>query len=696
MQPFMPNQDEAKGKDTFGRPLGKDIPYGCTILRNRSPWELFVENEGIGLRPGPMGEPGSPNWFCEDYAAPMAEVASFYEKGGDLEPDSPAELARQFPMLGVYSAAGFGWRGVTDRTVYHDHIRMRRFIQGPTRAYPLGRMVDVAGSGSAGGRTTNSILIDSELYVRSKDDEDLLVPRRSIHPWRFFPLANSWWGQGLPTPLKSPQRRIDMTFSQVVWNRETNGNDGLLITPGMRVTNPGFNTRLPGNYAIWYPDPRHPNEKPIPLKGRLMDPNVWQEIDYTIKRMQYIAGIMDVDVGQPTGGVTAAIAIEMLASKSSERRDMREQEGIDSAKEMFRTELMMTREFMDEGEERSYMARGVGDVWVKRSFKAADLKGQSDVIVDEEPSHDVKAYGRQIIIEGLNQQIVPRDTAVARREIRKELGIRSDIAEAEDVQVEAAERKWHEFSTALDDRIAAGGRPKMPGDEAPDVPIPSISVTQDDHPTHFQVYGMEWKGEEGIAFLDKASWVKVEPLLAGWRKDFDQQCAKRDAFESLLISGQLEQAKGNVERSNAQVQEAQAQGIEPAAIAQAGVLANPAEVKMVQEFQQYVPPSEAVEQHIEAIWLERLADEAEFFAPPEMPVDLGLPAPYDSAQPPGPQLVEPLRWIVKMQAVTEAHYIYDERRKQVAMAGQAVPSAPSAAAQTPAGTEPTPQGQVAQ
>jgi hypothetical protein len=277
------------------------------------PQYLFVENEGVGLNPGPLGTDGCPNWFCEDRPQSIDMIGALYERGDQVKPDEPNELMQLFPMTGEYANSTMGYSGASGRQVYRAHARLRRFIQGPTRRSPMGRLIVTAGNHS------RWVLVDDDLMIRSSDDPSLLIPKVSYHAARFFPKMNEWWGQSVVVPLKSPQRRINMSLSQLVMNRERNGNDGWLVTPGMRVTAPGWSKQYPGNINVWQKDPENPGERPIPQQSRLMDPGVYQELEFSIRRMQVIAGYADVNQGKTPAGVTAGTAIEQLANQSAER-----------------------------------------------------------------------------------------------------------------------------------------------------------------------------------------------------------------------------------------------------------------------------------------------------------------------------------------------------------------------------------------
>ncbi len=646
MMPYIPPiGPETDAKDMFGRAMGKDVPLGDTHVKAPSLFDIFVENDGIGLRPGPMGRPGCPNWYAEDTPESVDNIACWHEKGEDVKPESPEEIARQRYVLGEHGSRSRGWRDVGNRNLWANHSRLFRFAQGPTRKSPRGRFVAFS---------NKVVLVNGPLLAESKEHRDRLVPRVTYSASRFFPKKDEFFGQGCATGMWSQQRRINMSWSQITDIRERNGVDALLLPEGGRLTSRGFTEGFPGRVVYWTRDPERPNDTPITLESRLADGNAYKEIEFQIQRMQNFSGLYDQDLGKAPQGLLSGTAIQLVADKSSERGEMRDAELIDACKEAWSAILQLKQEFVREP--RKYWVKGVGQTWQEQEYEGADLAGQTEVLVDEEPHYDKKAFDREMTVKAIDMRLLPTDTAYARREARRELGVQNNVADQESRQLDDAERKWHAFTKTR--------------------AVPAIEPNEDDHKTYWEVYGLGWKSEEGLEVKERADWESVLPIIAGWEKDFRQQKQREQQFEQMVLSGQFAQAQALAQNGPMPVPPppggltdpalaAQAQQAQQQAAAQAQQAYTQAQAT-VAEWAEYEPPPQAIELHILQIWTQRLVAAA---------VEIAEGS--------------PLLPVLKMKAVGEAHYMYATMRAMQAAGGTPAVAAP-AAEQTPAGTEPAP------
>jgi len=648
MMPYSPPiGPETDAKDLFGREMGEDVPLGDTHVRVPSLFNFFVENDGVMLRPGPMGRPGCPNWYAEDGAESLDNIGCWYKKGDQVKPESPEEIARGNQVMGEHGPQSRGWRDVANRNLWAHHSRLFRFVQGPTRESPLGRYVAYA---------NKTVLMNGDLLVKCEDEPGLLVPLVTISASRFFPKKDEFFGQGVATGMWSQQRRINMSWAQITDNRERSGVDAIMLPAGGRLESRGWVEGYPGRVVYWAPDPKNKDDKPIPLPARLADVNAYKEIEFQIQRMQNFSGLYDQDVGNLSGAkVLSGTAIQLAGDKSSQRGEMRDAELVDACKESWSAILKLKRRFVRES--RKYWVKGVGQAWQEQEYRGADLAGQTDVLVDEQPHFDKKAFDREMTVKAIDLRLLPIDTAYARREARRELGVQNNVADMEARQLDDAENKWHSFAKSRE--------------------VPSIEVNEDAHKTYWEVYGLGWKSEEGLEIKQGCAWDKVLPVLAGWEKDFQQQKQRELQFEQLVLSGRFAQAQQMAAAGappavpappktlTDPVVAAEAEGAQAMAQQQAASAYQTAQ-SVVSEWAQYEPPPQAYELHILQIWTARLSAKAV-------------------------QLEEdgPLLPVLKMKAVGEAHYLYANERAMAAAAGQPAVAAP-ADEQTPGGTEPDP------
>lgn len=505
---------EAQQQDSLGRPLGEDLAKGDAQIEVVSPHDFFISNEGIGENPYSIewfgqSTPRSLDWIGTHYDVQVDDEGRYWRDGQEIKPEDPITIANHHPVLGEYGYWSGGSRSVLDRTVYRNHTRVREFYCLPNRRFPLGRMIVMAG-GSPG-----IILVDDNLMQPSRIDPGTYFPRVKYNVARFWPRDGEFFSQGICVPLFSPQMRINMTYSQIVANRETNGVDAVLVTNGMRLHSPGWAKNYAGRVASYTPDPENPQKEPKNIPARVMDPAVFQEVDRTREHMQQAAGAQDVDIGKAPRNVSAATAIQLLQERASERRDSREQDLRECFKGLFSHHLLLLAEKVIEP--RFYMAPGKGKSWEMKEFIGARLKGFCDIVIDEEAGYDLRAFEREGLIQAQQMGLVIFDTALKRREAMKTLSLSGQYADEDNVQVDDAERKWFLFRDQQE--------------------VPVIDPTEDSHNIHWQVYGKFLKSDDGLDMKDKAGWKNILPLIAGWEQNL-QIAQALDAAVRMATGGQ--------------------------------------------------------------------------------------------------------------------------------------------------------------
>lgn len=506
---------EIEGGDFFGRPLGQAMAKGDADIEVVSPFDYFVDNEGLDVESGGTDSAG-PQWFGQctprslDWIGNNFDVEvkedGYYKDGEQIKPEDPVAIAEYHPLLGEHGYWSGGPRSALDRTVYRYHSRVKEFYCAPTRQYPLGRMIVAAG---------NIILADDTLMQPSRLKQDTHYPRVKYCAARFWPRDGEFFAQGICVPLFSPQMRINMTYSQIVSNREKNGGHAVQLTKGMRLHSPGWAKNYPGTVVVWEPDPENPTLEPRNIPAQLLDVNVYQEADRTREHMQQVAGAQDVDIGKAPRNVSAATAIQLLQERASERRDYREQDLRECFKAVYSHHLLLLAEKVVE--ERDYLAPGKGKTWEVKQFIGQALKGFTEIMVDEEAGYDLRAFEREGLIQAYNMGIVTFSTALKRREALKALGLSGQYTDEDNVQVDDAERKWFDFRDHQK--------------------VPVIDPTEDAHNIHWQVYGKFLKSDDGLTLKEAAQWETLLPLIAGWEMNLQAARAMDMTIRQAMGSG---------------------------------------------------------------------------------------------------------------------------------------------------------------
>jgi hypothetical protein len=493
LQPAKLLPEEAKGADTYGRPLGMDVPIGNADIEVVDPDHFFPENEGISVAPEDLrawiqSTPRTLDWVADHFDVKVDAEGRVWKGTDEIKPEDPSSIAEYQLTLGDNSFFSPGMKaGLAERNVYKRHVRVREAVQYPTRQYPLGRWCVIA---------NNVVLVDDDLMAPCSQKKGEYYPKVKIGAARFWPRDGEFFSMGAVVPLISPQNRLNMAFSQIIDSRERAGTDAIMITKGMRLLSPNWLSNFSGKTVVWDMDPENPTATPQTLQARMIDGRIYEETDRTEQHMRNVIGQPDVDVGNAPKNVDTATGIRLLQEKSSERRQQREQELKYAFQEIFSHQLLLLQEKVREP--REYEAPGNGKSWETKEFIGLDLSGMTDVIVDEEASYDVQAYERESILSGINLGIIKPETPVALREVAKAIGIPQVILDDNNVQIDDAERKWFDFKNL-------------------DI-VPAVDETLDSHFIHWQVYGKFLKGEDGQECVEKAQWNKILPLLFGWEE----------------------------------------------------------------------------------------------------------------------------------------------------------------------------------
>lgn len=627
LQEYVPSMEEAQETDFFGRPLGKDTPLGTAWVEVDSPFEAFPENEGLGITPEDMTEYA----WCK--IRNVDHVKRFQQNNLDkIVPEDPILLAEHFPITGEYGPDSKGARAASNRAIYHNHVRERGFIKDRCPDWPMGRYIVMAG---------NVVVVDDVLYVDDPQDPSKPIPRVTVKVTRCFRKDGEIWGLGFPWFVMSLQNRLNMTTSQLVDQRE-HAVVGILASKGMNLVRDWVNT-FAGYVFRYEPDPANPDKQPTPFQTGRVDPSAWREIEHIIESIPRILGSREVETGGAPPGVTAYSALALVAEKASERRQPREKELIETYEAIWRHQLLLMRRFYKEP--RKYRAKA-GSGWQQKEFMGADLGGECGIKIKEEPQYDQKTASREALATALEKGTFQADTPYKQREVAKILGFSEKLLEEQNVQLEAADRKWMTF-------LRTGE-------------VPVIDQNLDDHNIHYKEYGRLFLASEGVEYAEKAGWSAVLKVLPA---------NKWKAILDAVIGVQLQaQAQGQgifdwaVKSADTQNQQAQQQyqmmvnqppmpdpatgEIPPPP--QAPVPVDPASLLGPLVPQDMGEPPETLEDLILWVWQSMMAKN-----PPE-------PAPDEKAR----------ELFLRFRAVFEAHHIHAENLKMKAQQGQAQVAAP--------------------
>lgn len=617
--------EAANSVDFFGRDLGKDVPLQEANVETVTPSEMFFENEGR-----------VPADNCTEFGVEKVKslkwIREHFNKNLDqLSADDPMKIMERFPWQGEYSAdqrgAGSVAPGVSGkRELFSNHAVVRWFWSEPDRDNPKGRLIVTAGLDNM------VILEDGDLYV--KDETGDLFPRMLLKTGRCFVRDGMIFGVGFARYAISDQNRINMRLSQIVQMADRMGIIYVLATKGMNLTRQWLKTLI-GTILRWEPDAAVPDAKPEVKTGETQFAHALQEIADGRQSIKERLGITDAEVGQLTGtALKSGVALQIQAEKSSERRQQREQEGVHVFEAIASHQLKLIQHYYLENEGRTYRVK-IGQSWEEREFKGLDISGQTDVKVKEQAGFDQTLAGKQTIGELVTEnQLWATMTPYARREYLKTMGAPSAIMDEDNVQIEAAERKFQDW--------------RQLGE------VPTIDPNLDNHPVHWDTYGRLMLDNESVEMSKTVGWEKALKHLAGW------EMGLMGAQQMSMMISQLSDT-GGVPRDQVWAEQA------PAMFAAAGRAMPP------------VPeaPPEALEDLIWWVWKQRLTSRG-------FPLPQPDPLMSTSGMEPKPS---PFETFARFQAVREAHRLL---MQGMAMSPMPQPAAPGTQPEPAPGAAPPP------
>jgi len=483
LEEYEPTPEEAGGEDPFGRPLTMEVPRGECHVEVVSPFDLFVENSGIGVTPDTCQVWGqatvrSMDWMHERVPDMIDEI----------EPEDPADLMRWHPTLGEWTLLG-NYNGTLDSSIYEDHVTLYEMYIEKNFRFPQGRMIWVAGE---------ELLYDGPLY-REVQDKEVAVTKFAAAT--YIKRDGEFNGNGLVDYLISPQNRVNGMDAQIIESRERLGSPHVLVRSGLGFEGPSFVEEWGvGKFLSYTPDPMAPNYEPKIFGNESMDTRVYEERDRIRQDMKEIAGPQDVEIGEAPRNITTTSGLQILGEQAERRRGAREAGIVSAFEKIWSHQLELLWVLRVEGEEDTYSVETDNGSWADRQFSSEDIAGQTKVKVEKQAYIDRSLYQKEAAREAQMDQLYMVDSPAARKRLLELRGLPTDVNENTNYQVDSARRMWVDFR---DNGI-----------------IPTIDKTLDDPAIHFEVLQAQLKSPDGKDISDAIGWPAINKALAGWEEAF--------------------------------------------------------------------------------------------------------------------------------------------------------------------------------
>lgn len=497
LEPFTPVDEELQQKDFLGRDLGEDVPLGEWKIKTCMPDTIFLENLGIGVRLNEFQE------ITEVHVESLEWICNRYENGHQVKAESPRALMEYHQVAGERAIA-YGSDG-SGMTLFGNHARVKETHKKPWRE----EVKDAQGRGTGKyrmnrGRTliiaSDVVLFDGDYLMESKTNPGTTFPRVEYLycPQRLRSGGGEHSGISESEGIFDACENIVEIKSQIQDARQTEGSPKWLVPRGVN-----FDYERGGNAGdVWIHDPiPESNVKPERIPSELINSEIFTELssdtDYIARRTR----LNDVESGNVPAGITAALALQILAEQSGEVRRPRIRRIREMLQRLYRHGLVLMHELVREP--RKYWEKDDRNDWTEKCWTGADMMGQTDVRIDAEPEHDSDVQQKQIVTDSVDKGLIDLQNPRMRRLTAKKTGLPAEIYEDEDLQEESAER---EFQELMDE----------------DVP-PVVDMDLDYHMAHNQRHGLDMHSEKWRELEKDAGWGTVELLLWGWQEAFDMQ-----------------------------------------------------------------------------------------------------------------------------------------------------------------------------
>jgi hypothetical protein len=255
---------------------------------------------------------------------------------------------------------------------------------------------------------------------------------------------------------------------------------------------------------VTYDNPNPDDDSvPTPIGGTVFPQGYWNEHDRDLQALERTLMVREVESGFPPKSVDAYSSLVLLLKQAAKGREPRIERIRDMKVRLYKWMLgMMQARYI---EPRQFRIKGPGDATLIEKFQGADLRGQTDVRVTDEPTVDPGLARRTGITQGLQLGTISLDSESARIKVNEALEIPKDINEERNHQVEQAERECRLWL--------------LQGLE------PVVDEDGDDHMIHWDIQKLELMRREWQQQKERCQWRKVVKAIWGWKEKLDQLLA---------------------------------------------------------------------------------------------------------------------------------------------------------------------------
>ena len=513
LEPYEMSSQEAQEDDVFGRPMGVSVPKGECGLDVITPFELFVENAGVGTtsysaKIKGQVTPRSMDWGFEHYGDLFKEI----------EPENPDDMMRWHPILGEWSFIG-NYSSTRDSAIYDDHVLVYEVCQEKSYRFPEGRYIVM---------TKGKVLEDSELYIKvptvdGKIKEIAKVQYSSAH---FKLRPGEYNGKGLPDDLISPQNRLNGIDAQTIDARERMGSPNMLLPESVNVQGPEWWEDWGAGKLLRYEDnPINPGAKPEIFEGTSITGAAFQERQAVLEDLEKLGAPKDLEVGKAPRNITTTSGLKLLKEEGDQLRGDREDALVSMYESAWTHTLNLLAAFRLEEDDDTYEVETSGGSWEEKQISSTVIAGQTKVKIEKQSYIDKSVFVVEAVREAQLDGLYDASTPYSKIKLLEMRGLPTDVNENENLQVKQGRRQWVDFK---DESL-----------------IPTIDQTLDAPAIRFEVLGTQLLSDDGRDMAEAAGWPEISKTLTGWEDTFrpmlEQDRAARAFYGGVVPPEQGEQ-----------------------------------------------------------------------------------------------------------------------------------------------------------
>jgi hypothetical protein len=140
LEPYEPSPEDLEQDDQFGNPMSQEVPKGAVGLELYTPFQEFIQNNGVGVTPHTAKLKGyiaarSMDWLIEHYPQ-LVEDEPGEGKRIVVDPDPADHLMEHHELLGEAALRYSYAIGVGDPNVFDDHKLVYEIVQEKSYRFP--------------------------------------------------------------------------------------------------------------------------------------------------------------------------------------------------------------------------------------------------------------------------------------------------------------------------------------------------------------------------------------------------------------------------------------------------------------------------------------------------------------------------------------------------------------------------------